>query len=128
MERIPYIDKCLSNDEFERVCCKDEHYIFTMCRLFDICGENCFQAPWHGVWLTSSQAYRLMLRIYKVLPNIMTVITTAILQFVLDVWNIPRVFGENSVYAFLSGCTRYTTPTPPWRRLSADDFARLLHL
>lgn len=114
-------NKCMSEKMFEQVCCKDEHYVMTLCRLFDTCGNNCYETPWNGTWLTSDQAYRLIKRIYSYVPNIMTPVTTVILQFVLDVLNIPHVFGENSVYA----CSYGVLPLPRFR-LNADDFLNLL--
>tara|TARA_B100001250_G_scaffold343316_1_gene311946 strand:+ start:1158 stop:1589 length:432 start_codon:yes stop_codon:yes gene_type:complete len=104
------------------------HYQWYMFRLFEEFKSNQFNAPWDGQWLSAQQAHRLLIILYKKLPNVMTPISAAVMQYVIDWWNIRTVFGTKSVYTLFCGYPdMYPTTVPPnlgpRQRLTANDFA-----
>ena len=110
---------------------RNEHFIWHMFRMFEAFKTNQFRAPWKGEWFTARQAHRLICILYGEVPNVMTILNTAVIQYVFDTWNIPSVFGENSVYTHFCGqhCRNTAPPTNgPRERLTAEDFARLLRI
>ena len=124
--------KTMCQNRFERLFeNRNDHFIWHMFRMFEAFKSNKFEEPWEGEWFTARQAYRLIYIVYDSIPQIMTPISTAIIQYVIDTWNIPDVFGENSVFAHF--CSRsYPIRSPPafgpQQRLSADEFIRLMHI
>ena len=124
--------KAMRQDRFERLFeGRNEHFIWHIFRMFEAFKTNKFENPWEGEWFTARQAYRLIYIIYDSIPMVMTPVTTAVIQYVIDTWNISDVFGENSVFTHFCG-RLYSTRSPPTlgprQRLTADEFIRLMHI
>jgi hypothetical protein len=110
---------------------RNEHFIWHIARMFEAFKGNEFRTPWKGEWFTAEQAFRLITILYDHVPNVMTTNSMAIIQYVIDPWNISAVFGESSVYTHLCGKPYPETVPPttgPEERLNSEGFARLLRI
>ena len=120
---------CMSDTTFSKLFLHtDRHCMVQVFKLFDVCAQNRFHAPWQGQWITASQAYRLLRHMCGSDTDSVTCVTLSILQFVFDWWNIRAIFGIDHPFNVLCGYPcMYPMRVPPAlgprQRLTANDFA-----
>lgn len=105
----------------------EQHPKWLLFVLFQATEHNQFHAPWDGQWLTARQAHRLLARMYGTVPTAPDLVCTAVLQFVVDWWNIRHVFGADSAHNARCGHPDLepTSCIGPRRRLTTRDLLML---